>query len=69
LKRLAEIEKDVKRLEDITDRFSKIGSAARLVEQNLVEVLYESVAYLEPRISKKVRFSINLDRGSGDIVP
>jgi hypothetical protein len=69
IEELTEIEKDVKRLEDITDRFSKIGSAARLVEQNLVEVLYESVAYLEPRISKKVRFSINLDRGTAVIVP
>jgi sensor histidine kinase YesM len=54
-----EIEKDVKRLEDITDRFSKIGSPAKLEDQDLVSVLYESVAYLEPRISKKVQFRIH----------
>jgi nitrogen fixation/metabolism regulation signal transduction histidine kinase len=66
---LTEIEKDVKRLEDITDRFSKIGSPARLEEQNLVEVLYESVAYLEPRISNRVRFHISMEPDRQVIVP
>ena len=60
LEELTEIEKDIKRLEDITDRFSKIGSPSKLEPQNLVNVLYESVAYLEPRISKRVKFHINL---------
>ncbi len=69
MEELQEIEKDIKRLEDITDRFSKIGSAAKLEEQNLVGVLYESVAYLQPRISKKVIFSINLERDRQVIVP
>jgi hypothetical protein len=66
---VAEIEKDVKRLEDITDRFSKIGSPAKLESQDLVGVLYESVAYLEPRISKKVRFHINMKSDTQVIVP
>lgn len=66
---LSEIEKDVKRLEDITDRFSKIGSPARLEEQNLVDVLYESVAYLEPRISNRVRFHISMEPDRQVIVP
>jgi signal transduction histidine kinase len=69
IEELVEIEKDVKRLEDITDRFSKIGSPAKLEEQNLVGVLYESIAYLEPRISKKVRFHINLSPDKVVIVP
>jgi hypothetical protein len=69
LEELEEIEKDIKRLEDITDRFSKIGSPAKLEEQNLVSVLYESVAYLQPRISKKVHFSINLSTDREVIVP
>jgi hypothetical protein len=69
IEELAEIEKDVKRLEDITDRFSKIGSPSKLEEQNLVAVLYESVAYLEPRISKKVKFRINLSAEKEVIVP
>jgi len=69
MEELTEIEKDVKRLEDITDRFSKIGSPSKLEVQNLVSVLYESVSYLEPRISKKVRFHINLSRDKEVIVP
>ncbi|NTV83053.1 MAG: HAMP domain-containing histidine kinase [Bacteroidales bacterium] len=69
LEELNEIEKDVKRLEDITDRFSKIGSAAKLEPQNLVSVMYESVAYLEPRISKRVKFQINLTHDKQVIIP
>jgi signal transduction histidine kinase len=42
-KEIAEIEKDIKRLEDITERFSKIGSPAKLEEQDLLEVLRESI--------------------------
>jgi hypothetical protein len=57
---IEEIEKDVKRLEDITDRFSKIGSASKLVPANIVEVLYETVDYLRPRTSKKIKYRINL---------
>jgi hypothetical protein len=64
-----EIEKDVKRLEDITDRFSKIGSPAKLEPQDLVDVLHESVAYLEPRISKKVKFHIHAAIDRQVIVP
>jgi hypothetical protein len=69
MEELTEIEKDVKRLEDITDRFSKIGSPAKLEPQNLVSVLYDSVAYLEPRISKRVKFHINLSEDKQVIIP
>jgi hypothetical protein len=69
LEEVNEIEKDVKRLEDITDRFSKIGSPAKLEPQNLVDVLYESVSYLEPRISKRVKFHINLASDQQVIIP
>ncbi len=69
MEELTEMEKDIKRLEDITDRFSKIGSPAKLEPQNLVSVLYESVAYLEPRISKRVKFHVNLSPEKEVIVP
>ena len=69
IEEMTEIEKDVKRLEDITERFSKIGSPSKLELQNLVSVLYESVAYLEPRISKKVKFHVNLSPEKEVIVP
>ncbi|MDP1621774.1 MAG: HAMP domain-containing sensor histidine kinase [Bacteroidales bacterium] len=53
-----EIEKDVQRLETITDRFSKIGSAARLEKTNIVAVVHDTVSYIRSRISAKVSFNI-----------
>ncbi len=58
---LKEFEKDVKRLETITDRFSKIGSIPKLEAQNLQEILSEAIHYMQSRVSKKVDFSNNLD--------
>jgi len=58
----AEIEKDVKRLETITERFSKIGSVPKLDTVDLVKVLNDSVNYMKLRTSKNVSFSI--DSGS-----
>jgi signal transduction histidine kinase len=54
----AEIEKDIKRLETITERFSKIGSVPKLDETDLVRVLNDSVNYMKMRTSKNVSFSI-----------
>lgn len=53
-----EITKDVKRLELITDRFSKIGSSPVLKDENVYEVMQRSVEYLEKRVSRQVHFSI-----------
>lgn len=53
---LNELEKDIHRLEVITDRFSKIGSAPSLNKNNLVEMLDKSVKYLQTRVSKNVVF-------------
>lgn len=66
---IEEMEKDVKRLENITDRFSKIGSPAKLEPLNIVELIYESVDYLRPRISKKIRISVNLGPEKEIFVP
>ena len=54
----AEIEKDVKRLETITERFSKIGSVPKLDSVDLVKVLDVAVGYMKLRTSKNVIFSI-----------
>lgn len=51
-----EIEKDVNRLQIITDRFSKIGSAPSPEPMVMQDVVAKSVGYLEKRISKKVEF-------------
>ncbi len=53
-----EVEKDITRLQTITDRFSKIGSAPALVKQNLQLVLENSTQYIQSRTSDKVHFSV-----------
>jgi len=55
---LVELENDVKRLERITERFSKIGSAPDLKPENISSVLDNSIAYLKPRVSEKVVFEL-----------
>jgi len=49
-----EVEKDVKRLELITERFSKIGSMPVLESSNIVETVNYALEYIEKRISKKI---------------
>ncbi len=53
-----EIEKDVRRLETITARFSSIGSIPTLKEENLNEVVCQFTDYLAKRISTKVKMSV-----------
>jgi signal transduction histidine kinase len=52
-----EIEKDLQRLQTITDRFSKIGSEPKLENKDLVEETQQSFDYLRSRFSKQVVFS------------
>ncbi|WP_346862581.1 ATP-binding protein [uncultured Draconibacterium sp.] len=56
-----ELEQDTKRLERITERFSKIGSKPELLRVNIVEVLNSSVDYLKRRSSDKVIFETSYD--------
>jgi len=55
---LDELDKDVKRLETITDRFSKIGSETELKEQSVEELIQGVVSYLRPRVSRKVEIEV-----------
>jgi signal transduction histidine kinase len=55
---LLELEKDVKRLELITERFSKIGSAPKLDIEVVDDVLQDSINYLQVRTSNRVRFTL-----------
>jgi signal transduction histidine kinase len=50
---VGELEKDVHRLEKITDRFSKIGAKPKLRDENLNDVVESAVAYLQTRSSNK----------------
>jgi signal transduction histidine kinase len=61
-----EIEKDVNRLELITDRFSKIGSHPHLEEKNLVDQVTSMIDYIKRRAGKKVNIILNTE-GENDI--
>lgn len=54
---VTEIEKDIVRLQTITDRFSKIGSEPVLEKQDIIAATHESYDYLQSRFSKQVHFS------------
>jgi len=49
-----EMQKDLDRLKLVADRFSKVGSAPQLNEENLVPRLEEIVAYMQRRAPNKV---------------
>jgi signal transduction histidine kinase len=52
---LPEMDKDVKRLERIAERFSKIGSVPEPVESSMNEVLQHVIEYMNRRTSQKVQ--------------
>ena len=54
-----EIEKDIIRLQTITDRFSKIGSLPKLEKLDIVEETRNAYDYLKSRSSKLVHFSFD----------
>lgn len=64
-----EINKDIHRLETITNRFSKIGSIPILKDENIVKVIYESITYLKTRTSKKVRFFVDKPEDQEIFIP
>ena len=53
-----EMEKDIARLETITDRFSKIGSKPTLEKKDIVELVVDATNYLKSRLPEKVEFNI-----------
>lgn len=57
----AELWKDIRRLEVITERFSNIGSVPLLRDENILQVTQNAINYLQNRISKKVEFNIISD--------
>jgi len=58
---VSELEKDVQRLNIITERFSKIGSQPKLEIVNLVEVIEDVVKYMQTRTPKSVTIVFNPD--------
>ena len=57
-----EMEKDILRLETITDRFSKIGSKPILESTNIVEVIKKAANYLNFRFPDKVNIKVNFEK-------
>lgn len=57
---IPEMEKDVKRLERIAERFSKIGSKPELSPTNINDIVARVVDYMDRRTSKKVEIIQNL---------
>jgi signal transduction histidine kinase len=55
-----EMQQDVKRLNTITDRFSKIGSQPTLVSSNINQVLIDAIDYLKNRTSKNTKYALKL---------
>lgn len=58
---IVELNKDIDRLNTITDRFSKIGSVPELTEENVYELMQQSLDYLHSRVSDKVHFHIETE--------
>lgn len=56
-----EMQKDIARLEKVTDRFSKIGSGALLEDTDIGETVRNITTYLRPRISDKVEMTVDID--------
>lgn len=57
---LPEMDKDVKRLQLIADRFSKIGSVSETVPSSLNDVLRHVVDYMDRRTSRKIEMKTEL---------
>ncbi|MBL7560527.1 HAMP domain-containing histidine kinase [Olleya sp. YSTF-M6] len=57
---IKEIEKDIHRLQTITERFSKIGSIPTLEKADIISETQEAFDYLKSRSSKLVNFDIKL---------
>ena len=57
---IPEMNKDVKRLELIAERFSKIGSLPEPVDASMNEVLAHVTDYMDRRTSKKVKITTNM---------
>ena len=53
-----ELDKDIRKLRIVTERFSSIGSAPALKEENIFSLINNVVTYLQPRVSSKINFEV-----------
>ena len=65
---LAEMDKDIARLQVVAERFSKIGSAPDLKPSDPLSVVRETLEYMRPRISKHVELVSEVGETRGDVL-
>ncbi len=53
-----ELDKDIKKLTVVTERFSSIGSTPVLKDVNIHQLVNNVVGYLQPRVSSKINFEV-----------
>ncbi|MEO5911664.1 MAG: HAMP domain-containing sensor histidine kinase [Pelobium sp.] len=58
---ILQMENDVKRLEIVADRFSKIGSTPILTSHSIYETVKDYVDYFSVRVSDKIKFEVTGD--------
>jgi len=64
-----EIQKDINRLEMITERFSKIGSTPKLVQNDIIKIINDTLEYLKPRTPKKVLYKNKIPENKELFIP
>lgn len=60
---IEELENDVSRLELIADRFSKIGAEPNLVRMDVVNLIRDTMGYMEKRAPRKIEFNLLVNTG------
>ncbi len=53
-----ELDKDIRKLRVVTERFSSIGSTPVLKEENIFQLINNVVSYLQPRVSSKINIEV-----------
>jgi signal transduction histidine kinase len=53
-----ELDKDIRKLQVVTERFSSIGSTPTLKNENIYQLVNRVVSYLKPRISSKINMEV-----------
>jgi nitrogen-specific signal transduction histidine kinase len=53
-----ELDKDIRKLQVVTERFSSIGSAPVLKSENIYQLVNRVVGYLQPRVSSKINIEV-----------
>lgn len=66
---ISEVENDLDRLKKVADRFSKIGSAPEMKQEDLVKIIERVITYFERRIpqsGKNIELSIEIKGNDGN---